>query len=375
MRNQAKKRFENYFYSDCQNTAPLMIAEISANHQSDLEAACALIRQAAQSGADAVKIQTYEPQTMTLDCRREGFVLKDSIWKGESLWDLYTKAHTPYSWHPKLFEQARQADIPILSTPFDRSAVELLESLQCPVYKIASFELCDHGLLKAVAETGKPIIVSTGMATLQEIHEAMAVLVRAKAKDVTVLHCISAYPTPLSSAKLEHIPFLDKEMNKYRSSMRVRIGLSDHTLGSESAIVATILGAQLIEKHFTLSRKDEGPDSAFSSEPDEFRSMVESCRNVRELAPKPLRVLEPRWLRCGSGEDSEGAMRRLRRSLYVVKPVKKGEVIEEGAVASLRPGLGLAPKYLEEVIGKRAARDLEWSRALCAEDICGFYET
>lgn len=354
---------------------PIFVAELSANHQHSIEKALLMIEKAAESGADAVKIQTYRPETMTLDCKEKGFVLEDSIWKGQSLWGLYEKAHTPYHWHPQLFEKAQRVGIPLISTPFDATAVELLESLECCAYKIASFELCDHQLLKKVAHTGKPLIVSTGMSTLEEIHDAMQVLAKEKAKQVTVLHCVSAYPTPLSDAKLQHIPFLEKELDQYRCSMQVRIGLSDHTLGGESALVATLLGAKLIEKHFTLDRAEKGPDSTFSSEPHEFQKMIQDCIAAKQLAPEKLIMKNPQWMRdlqCQG--DTENVCRSLRRSLFIVEPVKEGEVITEKSIRSLRPGMGLSPKYWDQVVGKRASRDLKWAKPLQKEDLIGFDE-
>lgn len=365
-----KSRFEQYFYGQWKaDDYPLHIAEISANHQSSLAKACELIRSAAFHGADAVKIQTYRPESMTLNCSRDEFLVKDSPWKGEKLWDLYQQAHTPYHWHTALFATAKEIGIPLFSTPFDKEGVLLLESCGCPVYKIASFELCDHTLLRAVAETGKPLILSTGMASLEEVDSALECVLKAGAQHITILHCTSAYPTPLSRAHLEHIPYLKHHLAKIQSRRTIRVGLSDHTLAEHSAVVATLLGAQLIEKHFTLSRLDKGPDSSFSMEPEEFKKMVASCKAIKELISNALHMPNATWTRSQSTmQTSERDMRLLRRSLFIIKEIKRGEKLTQEHVASLRPASGLSPSYLNQILGKSVNKDLAWSHPLSLDD-------
>ncbi len=321
-----------------------VVAEMSANHGASLEHAERVLRAAKAAGADAVKIQTYTPETMTLDLDRPPFTVElDGPWHRRTLWDLYAEAHTPWSWHPRLFEVARDVGIPLFSTPFDASAVDLLASLGAPATKIASFELVDHALIAAAARTGRPLIISTGMATLGEIAEAVAA---ARAVDpalpLALLKCTSAYPAPASEANLATIPVL-------ADAFDCVAGLSDHTMGSAVPIAAVALGASLIEKHFCLSRAEGGPDSAFSMEPDEL------ARMVRDLRAAEAAIGRPSFTPSAAEEKS----RAYRRSLFAVARVRAGEPFTAQNVRAIRPGGGLAPKHLPSVVGRRATRDVE----------------
>lgn len=316
---------------------PIVIAELSGNHNGDIERAIRLIDAAKAAGADAVKLQTYSPDTITINHRGAGFVIEAGPWKGKTLYQLYEEAHTPFAWHERLFAHARKIGIECFSAPFDETAVDLLESLGCPVYKIASFEIVDTELIKRAATTGKPLIISTGMASEHEIGEALTLARSSGATDVALLHCISAYPAPIAEANIRRIPALAKMFGCV-------VGLSDHTFGSEAAVSAVALGAKLIEKHITLARADGGPDAGFSLEPAEFATLVQNVKNAVQA--------------LGSGDamrpPSEEAQKPFRRSLYAVKDIAAGEAISKENVRSIRPGFGLAPKHLPEVIGKRA---------------------
>ncbi|MFN8535693.1 MAG: pseudaminic acid synthase [Dehalococcoidia bacterium] len=312
-----------------------LVAEVSANHQQRYETAVEIIRAAAEAGADAVKLQTYTPDTLTIDCDRPEFRIGGTIWNGRTLHDLYGEAFTPWEWHAGLRAAAEEVGLDFFSSPFDFSAVDLLEHLGVPAYKIASFELVDLPLIQRVARTGKPIVLSTGMASLSEIDDAVEA---AKPAGVVLLHCNSGYPAAPSEMNLRTIPFLAERYG-------VPVGLSDHTLSPTAAIAAVALGACLIEKHLTLSRADGGPDAAFSLEPAEFGDLV---RAVRETEASLGGV------RTGPTER-EQASRLLRRSLFVVKDVAAGEILTEANVRSIRPGHGLAPKHLGSVIGRPAA--------------------
>ncbi|MBU6149353.1 MAG: pseudaminic acid synthase [Verrucomicrobia bacterium] len=324
------------------NRPPFVIAEISANHNGSLERALETITVAKKCGADAVKIQTYTADTMTIDCDLSDFIIKGGLWGGYKLYELYKWAQTPYEWHKTLFDHAKNEDITLFSTPFDVTAVNLLESLNAPAYKIASFELTDHPLIQYVAKTGKPIILSTGMAKEQEIEEAVTAARDSGCKELILLHCISSYPTSINKAHLRQIPTLAKKFN-------LPIGLSDHTLGITASVAAVALGACVIEKHFTLSRADKGPDSDFSLEPTELTTL---CQATKEC-----------WLALGRGkfvrEKTEKINKKLRRSLYIVQDIKAGEFLTHENLRSIRPGLGISPKNLYRCLGKTVNRDLK----------------
>jgi N-acetylneuraminate synthase len=319
---------------------PFVIAELSGNHNSELGRALALIDAAADCGADAVKLQTYTADTITLDHDGPGFRIVDGLWAGRTLHELYREAATPWAWHEALFERARERGVTCFSSPFDDTAVDLLEGLDAPAYKIASFEAVDVPLIARAARSGRPLIISTGMTSAAEIAEAVDTA-RGAGAQVALLHCVSAYPARFEDANLRMIPRLAADHGCVA-------GLSDHTPGTAAGVAAVALGACIIEKHVTLSRADGGPDAAFSLEPAELRALVEDCRHA--------------WEALGAAEyrrgETESANRQFRRSLYVVRDVKAGEVIGEGDVRSIRPGFGLAPKSLPKVIGRRAARDL-----------------
>lgn len=326
---------------------PLIVAELSGNHGGQLAHALRMIEAAVDAGADAIKIQSYTADTLTLKHDSPEFQINEGLWKGRTLHDLYQEAHTPWEWHPALFEKARELGIPLFSSPFDPTAVEMLEKLQCPAYKIASFELVDVGLIETVAATGKPVILSTGMATQSEIEEAVSILARYPATPYLLLHCLSSYPAPVEQSNLKSIPLLKEVFS-------VPVGLSDHTRGSTAAIAAVALGACVIEKHFVLSRSDGGVDSEFSLEPDEFRRMGEVAREAWSALGEA---------RIGTAE-AESSQTRFRRSLYIVAPIRQGEAFTNENVRSIRPGNGLHPRYLQSVIGRRATRDIAYGEPL-----------
>ncbi|MDK9707984.1 MAG: pseudaminic acid synthase [Desulforhopalus sp.] len=315
---------------------PYIIAEMSANHNGNIENAFRIIEAAKKSGADSVKLQTYRPDTITLNCDAEEFQIHGGLWDGKTLYQLYEEAHTPWEWHAPLFEHARKLGITVFSTPFDNTAVDLLENLNAPAYKIASFEVVDLPLIRYVASTGKPMIISTGMASPAEIQDAIDVARNGGCQDLALLHCVSGYPAPAEDYNLLTIPDMAK-------SFGVVTGLSDHTLGNATAIAAAALGASIIEKHFTLDRKGGGPDDSFSIEPDELAAL---CRDTKTA-----------WQALGKVDygckSSEQGNVKYRRSLYFVKDLQAGEVITADAVRSVRPGLGLEPRYLDAIIGKR----------------------
>ncbi|WP_308910075.1 pseudaminic acid synthase [Pseudokordiimonas caeni] len=321
--------------------SPFIIAEVSGNHMGRLDLALKLIDLAAETGANAVKFQTYSPATITLDSDAPAFVVQEGLWKGRRLHDLYEEAQTPFEWHAALFARARERGILAFSAPFDLTAVDLLESLDCPLYKIASCELVDIGLIERVAATGKPMIMSTGMATLAEIDEAVKTAKGAGASDITLLHCISGYPTPYSDCHLETIPDLARRTG-------LPVGISDHTLGTAIPIAATALGATVIEKHFCHSRAAGAVDSAFSLEPDEMKAMVTACRQVAEARTAPHY----------GPTASEADSLRFRRSLYIAEDVKAGEVFSARNLRSVRPSGGLHTRYLEGILGRAATRDI-----------------
>lgn len=326
---------------------PYVVAEMSGNHNGDIRRALDLISAAAAAGADAVKIQTYTADTITLDHDGPGFRLEGGLWDGRRLHELYAEAHTPWDWHGPMFDHARSVGITLFSSPFDATAVDLLESLGAPAYKIASFELVDLPLIRRCAATGKPLVMSTGMASPQEIAEAVAAARGAGARDLVVLHCTSAYPAPMSSMNLATLPDMAGRFG-------VLPGLSDHTLGTAASVAAVALGAVFIEKHFTLSRAEGGVDSAFSLEPAELAELVSSCRGAWEALGQ---------VAYGPGE-AEAGNAGMRRSLYVSAPVRRGDAFTPSNVRSVRPGLGLAPKHLDVVLGRRATRDIPFGEPL-----------
>ena len=331
---------------------PYIICELSANHNGRLERALELIDAAAATGADAIKIQTYTPDTLTIAHDAPEFRIRGGLWDGYTLYDLYRAAYTPFEWHPTLVERAQHHGITLFSTPFDESAVKLLSRLAVPAYKIASFEVVDLPLIECVAKQKKPIIISTGMANLGEIAEAVQTARANGAQELVLLHCVSSYPARHEQANLRTIPHL-------ADAFGVLAGLSDHSPGTACAVAAVALGACMIEKHFTLRRADGGPDAAFSLEPDEFKRLVEDCRAA--------------WLALGQVDYERSAAERanlvFRRSLYVVEDVASGDELTEQNVRSIRPGYGLPPKHLPEVLGRRATHSLTRGEPLRWQDI------
>jgi N-acetylneuraminate synthase len=320
-----------------------VIAELSANHRGSLDEALALVRAAARAGADAVKLQTYTADTMTLDLRTDDFIIHaGTVWDGQSLHDLYRSAEMPWDWHTPLKRLANSLGLDLFSSPFDSSAIDFLVELGVPALKIASFELVDIGLIERAAQTGLPMIMSTGMATFEEIKEAVDVAQGAGASALALLKCTSAYPAPPEEANLRTIEHMAE-------TFRLPVGLSDHTLGTAVSLAAVAVGATVVEKHLTLSRQAEGPDSAFSTEPAEFGEMVRGIRTV-EAALGSVSY---------APTEREAASRSLRRSLFVVRNIRKGETISAEDVRSIRPALGLHTRHLNQVIGRHAARDLE----------------
>jgi len=315
---------------------PYVIAELSGNHNGDIERAFRLMDVAKGAGADAVKLQTYTADTITLDHDGPGFTVQGGLWDGKRLHELYREAHTPWGWHPALFDHARKIGITCFSSPFDSTAIEFLETLDTPAYKIASFELVDTPLIRRAARTGKPLILSTGMANAEEIDDALSAA-RSGSGGVVLLHCVSGYPTPAAEANLSRIPALAARHG-------CDVGLSDHTLGTEVAVAAAALGAAVIEKHFTLARADGGPDAAFSLEPDELAALVKGVRTAHEA------LGHADYGRTASEQPNV----MFRRSLYAVEDIKAGELLTEKNVRSIRPGYGLSPKYLPEILGRRA---------------------
>lgn len=319
---------------------PYIIAEMSGNHNGDLARALDLVDAAKAAGADAVKLQTYTADTITLDHDGPGFTIEQGLWRGRKLYDLYSEASTPWDWHAAIFERANEVGITAFSSPFDHSAVSFLEDLGAPAYKIASFELVDLPLIERVAQTGKPMIMSSGMATLVDIEDALAAARQAGAEEIILLHCISGYPTPLIEANLRRIGAL-------RDRFEVMVGLSDHTLGTVVSAAAVALGAVAIEKHFTMRRSDGGADSAFSLEAAELADLCRICRETYESLGSALT----------SRTDSEQENAGLRRSLYIVRDIPAGTTLTDADVRSIRPGLGLPPKHYKDVLGRRILGD------------------
>ena len=315
---------------------PYIIAELSANHNGSLERALQTIDAAQECGADAIKLQTYSADTMTIDSDAPEFRITGGLWDGYKLYDLYKWAETPYEWHEAMFDHARSSGITVFSTPFDESAVDLLEALDAPAYKIASFEIVDLPLIEYVASTGKPMIMSTGMASKDEIGEAVTTARDAGCKELALLHCISSYPAPMDQANLRQVPELARSFGTVP-------GLSDHTMGTTAPVAAVALGACLIEKHFTLSREDKGPDSEFSLEPSELKRLCQDSRDA--------------WMALGTPgftrQEAEEGSKVFRRSIYFVRDLPAGAEVSEEDIRRIRPGAGLPPKYFNELIGRR----------------------
>lgn len=321
------------------NFPPYIIAEVSANHNGSIERAKEIILAAQKSGVDAVKIQTYTPDTMTIDVQNPDFYITEGLWKNRSLYDLYGEAYTPFEWHQELFEFANQIGVTLFSSPFDESAVDLLESLNVKAYKVASFEIVDLPLISYMASKNKPMLMSTGMASISEIGDAIETVRSVGNNKIALFHCISSYPTPLSQSNLNLIKLLQKEFN-------IQVGLSDHTIGNLASVLATSLGASMIEKHFTINRNHGGVDSSFSIEPEEMKSLINQTREafsslgsksfIRSSVEKPNKVF--------------------RRSLYFVEDINEGEIITTKNVRRIRPGFGLEAKYYDDVIGSKCIK-------------------
>lgn len=330
---------------------PYIIAELSANHNGKLDTALRIIEGAKNAGADAVKLQTYKPDTITLNCDSEDFKIRGGLWDGRTLYELYEEAHMPWDWHKPLFEHARKLDITIFSSPFDNTAIDLLEDLNAPAYKIASFEAVDLPLIKYAASTGKPMIISTGMADAEEISEAIEAAREGGCKELAILHCVSGYPAPSEDYNLRTIPDMIERFG-------LVTGLSDHTLDNTTAIASVALGASIIEKHFTLDRSGGGPDDSFSLEPTEMAALCHGAKTA--------------WAALGQVDygrkSSEQGNAKFRRSLYFVKDLQANEVITPDAVRSVRPGFGLPPKYFDTVIGKRTVRAIASGTPVGAQD-------
>jgi pseudaminic acid synthase len=315
---------------------PFIIAEISANHGGSITKAKKMIKAAKKAGVDAVKIQTYEADSMTINSHKEDFRIKHGIWKGQKLYDLYKTAQTPYAWHHSLFEFAKKEGILIFSTPFDYKGVDLLEKLKVPLYKIASFEITDHPLIEYIASKNKPILLSTGMSSEKDIGEALEVIKTKGLKEILLFHCISSYPAKVEDYNLNMIKTLAKDF-------KTLVGLSDHTLGIEAALASVALGAVAIEKHFKLSKNDLGPDSQFSSDPKEMRDLVTKTHEV--------------WKGLGSGNYERAIEEKknlvFRRSIYFIKDLKEGHIISKDDIKCIRPSFGLEPKNIKKVISKK----------------------
>lgn len=331
---------------------PYIIAELSANHNGSLDTAMAIVEQAKACGADAIKLQTYTPDTITLDSADPDFRIEEGLWAGRTLHDLYQEAHMPWEWHEPLFERARQLGITIFSSPFDNTAVDLLDRLGAPAFKIASFEAVDTPLIRYAASKGKPLIISTGMANEVEISEAIEAALSGGCREVAILHCVSGYPAPAEEYNLRTIPDLIRRFGRVT-------GLSDHTLDNTTAITSVALGASIIEKHFTLDRNGGGPDDSFSLEPQQLKALCQDSRSA--------------WSALGKvdygQQSSERQNVKFRRSLYFARPLKAGQIITAADVRSVRPGYGLPPKMLDQVIGRIAVHDVKPATPVKEEDL------
>ncbi len=332
----------------------LIIAEISANHGQKLDIAIETIKAAKQAGADAIKLQTYTADTMTIDCKNEYFtkVLDGSIWEGRSLYELYNEAHTPWEWHEELFRVAREEGLIYFSTPFDKTSVDFLEQFNPAAYKIASFEILDTPLIEYAASKGRPMIMSTGIAQLEDIELAIKTCHNAGNKNITLLKCTSSYPAPIEEVNLATIPYLKKRFG-------VEVGLSDHTLGIIAPVVGVTLGAHIIEKHFILDKSIGGPDASFSLNKKEFSEMVTAVRQAEKAVGKISYDLN----------EKSKANRNFSRSIFVVKDVKKGEIFTKENIRSIRPGFGLSPKFINQIYGMHAKLDLKKGSPLLYKDI------
>lgn len=318
---------------------PFVVAELSANHYGKIENIFLLIDEAKKSGADAIKLQTYHPDIITLNCSNDEFQIKEGTWKGYNLHQLYTIGYTPWEWHKEIFEYCRKVNIVVFSSPFDKTAVDLLESINCPLYKIASFELVDIPLIKYTASTGKPLIMSVGMADLDEISDAVSAAKSTGSGEIILLHCVSSYPAEPSDYNLT-------KMTDLANKFDVIVGLSDHTIGNVVAISSVVLGAAVIEKHFTLDRNNKGLDDSFSTEPDEFESLTRDLKNC--------------WLSLKQNKNSlsnkEKENIKYRKSIYFIRDLSLGDTITEESIRCIRPGYGIKPKYFDEIIGKKVNR-------------------
>lgn len=319
-----------------------IIAELSANHGGDIDIAKETIRAAKRTGADAIKLQTYTAETITLDSDKDDFIIKGTIWEGKKLFDLYKEAYLPWEWHEELFRTAKEEGLVCFSSPFGKTAVDLLEELGNPIYKIASFEITDIPLIEYVASKGKPIIISTGIAQYEDIKLAVETCRTVGNNDITILKCTSSYPAPIEEANMVM-------MQRFAKDFNVKVGLSDHTLGTTVPVVATALGATVIEKHFILDKAIGGPDASFSLDEKEFTEMVTAVRNAEKALGSETYQLT----------EKQKAGKAFARSLYVAEDIKEDEIITEKNVRSVRPGFGLHPKYLKDIIGKKAAKDLK----------------
>lgn len=323
------------------NAPPFIIAEISGNHGGSLERAFELIHAAKAAGADAVKFQTYEPHTLTIKSDAPPFVVETELWRGRTLYDLYGEAQTPFAWHERLFAEAKKAGITAFSAPFDFSAVDLLEGLDCPFYKIASCELVDIPLIRRVAETGKPMIMSTGMASMAEVAEAMHTALSAGCNQLALLHCVSGYPTPVGEANLARMLLLQQKFGGLA-------GLSDHSMGTAVPVAAVAMGARIVEKHICLARDDGAVDSGFSQTPDEFKALVQACHDAYAA------IRAPAGMSAGEADSL-----RFRRSLYVVEPMQKGDVFTPQNMRSIRPAGGLHCRHYDDIMGQRATGNID----------------
>lgn len=329
-----------------------IIAELSANHNGSLKTAVESIKVIKRTGADAIKLQTYTADTITINCKKDDFRIKGTIWEDRYLYDLYKEAYTPWEWHEELFRAAKEEGLICFSSPFDKTAVDFLESLDNPIYKIASFEITDIPLIEYAASKGKPMVISTGIATEEDIQLAVDTCRAVGNNDITLLKCTSSYPASIEEANLTMIPDLAKRFD-------VKAGLSDHTIGSTAPIVATVLGATMIEKHFIIDRSIGGPDSSFSMNEKEFTEMVKAIRDAEKAIGKIDYILT----------EKQKSNRAFSRSLYVVEDIKSGDIITETNVRSIRPGFGLHPKFYKEILGKKASKNLEKGDQIKINDI------
>jgi len=338
---------------DLQKDGTFIIAELSANHNGSLDVALDTVRAAKEVGANAIKLQTYRADTITLDCDKEDFIIKGgTLWDGKKLFELYEEAHTPWEWHKEIFDLAKELDILCFSSPFDKSAVDFLEQFNPPAYKVASFEITDYELVKYMASKNRPMIISTGIATVDEIQDVVNICRSVGNENITLLKCTSAYPAPLEEANLNMIPSL-------ANTFDVISGFSDHTIGSTAPIAAVTLGAKVIEKHFILDKSIGGADADFSMEKEDFANMVEQIRAVEKLLGKVDYSLT----------DKKKSSRQFSRSLYASKDIKKGDILSDENIKSVRPGFGLHPKYLDKILNTKAKNDYEFGTPIKLDEV------